>query len=65
MLGSNWNKEGGCENRLCEDLVMAWKWQKEPEKTKPHSWPHNTWGIKKKGTVSSKKGFSEQPVFGQ
>lgn len=25
MLGSNWNKEGECENRLCEDLVMGWE----------------------------------------
>lgn len=36
-LGTNFNKDGGCENGLCKDLVMASKWQREPEKTKPHS----------------------------
>lgn len=36
-LRSNFNKEGRCENSLCKDLVMALKWQRKPEKTKPHS----------------------------
>lgn len=36
-LRSNFNKEGRCENSLCKDLVMALKWQRMPEKTKPHS----------------------------
>lgn len=35
-LQSNCNNEGGCRNRLGKDLVMAWKWQREPENTKPH-----------------------------
>lgn len=58
QLGPNYNKEGDHENRLCEDLVMAWKWQREPEKTKPHSWPSNgAW----KGQNLLHKGFSGMP----
>lgn len=31
-LESNFNKESGCENRLCEDLLLALKWQRNPRK---------------------------------
>lgn len=47
-LRSNFNREGRCENGLCKDLAMALKWQRKPEKTKPHSWSGNAWGIFKK-----------------
>lgn len=36
-LGPNCNNKCGYENRLCEDLVMTSKWQRELEKTKPHT----------------------------